>query len=206
MGLENDSHTGKTFLQIVAGKIAQRSAEGVQGAVSRENKNKVVVWELHHDFLSGKIKELKIENKTFASGKTKQLEIAMEDGGKNFTLTIPVDSKYFDQFCAKIGNANLDKKLEIKPYSFIPKGEAKKKSGLNIYQDDKKMDYFFSKENAKGKPFPPEDRMDEEDYKVFKIQERKFYCDYINGMTTPKPTTADVKSTLVPTPDDDLPF
>jgi len=213
MGLSTGNHTSKTYLQIVAGRVAQKSAEGVHGAVSRENKKKEIVWELHHDSISGKIKEMNIEAKTFASGKTKQLEIVIQDADESFILTLPVESKYFDHFCSKIGSANLNKEIIVKPYSFVPKDKPNKISGLNLYQKEKETDsepkklgYYFSPENPEGKPFPPEERMDEDEYKMFKIKERKFYCEYILGMTKLKPAAADVKSTLEPAPDDDLPF
>lgn len=207
MGLNSTSHKKRTYLSIVNGKIAQKVEEGTSGAVSRKNKNEQVIHELLHDSVSGRIKEMKIEQKTFSGGKTKQLEILMDDIGDAFILTLPVDSKFFDQFASKIGNANLEETIEITPYSFTPKGEAKKKSGLNLYQGGNKLGYFFSKENPMGKPFPPEEQMDEEEYRVFKIKERKFYCDYIMGKTAAVVAKANQKiEPSLSLPDDGLPF
>lgn len=170
-------HTKRVYLNIVGGKFAEQVKSDTPGAIERKNKKEKIVYEILNDRTSGYIKEMKVEKTDYG----KALIILMDDVDELYNISIPVDSKFFDTFCAKIGNADLHQMVDLRPYSFENK-EGKKIMGMNIYQNDKKLDYFFSKEDPKGKPFPEGDRLDEEDFKVYKIQERKFYCEYISSL------------------------
>jgi hypothetical protein len=95
-----------------------------------------------------------------------------------------VDSRYFDSFCSKIMNADLNAEIKIAPYDFEPK-DSGRKIGINLFQGSdlkQKLGYYFSKEHPHGKPQPEnfgtlnsKGMLDDEDYKIFKIKERKFY-------------------------------
>lgn len=195
MALTSHSGVKRIYLSIIGGKLAQKVEKGTANAVSRLNKKSEEVWELLHQKVSGMIEEMKIEKKDFGE----QLDITMNDVGERYTISIPVESKWFDSFCAKIGSAQLDKTLEIVPYSFEAKDGSGKKNGINIYQkgnpaaDEKgKLPYYFSKENAMGKPFPPDQKLGDREYKMFKLQEREFYCKYINNMAFNPAKTSDL--------------
>jgi DNA-binding TFAR19-related protein (PDSD5 family) len=201
MALTNSTHERKIYLSIINGKFAQKVEEGTANAVSRKNKKEAIVHELLHDKASGMIQEVKIEKNDFG----KQLVIVMNDLGELYIITIPVESKYFDSFCSKIGNADLSMEIEIVPYSFQPKDKDGKRVGINLYQGGKKLNYYFSKEEPKGKPFPEKDGLDEDEWKMYKIKERKFFCDYIIFLSAPKNEVR----TEIPgraAPGDDLPF
>jgi len=176
MARVNRNVENKIYFNIVSGKFAQRVKEGTAGAVTRfSEKKKENVYEILNDRLTGTIESMSIDKTEYG----KQLVIMMTDEGESYQVTIPVESKYFDSFCSKILSADLSKFLELAPFSFAPDG--KKITGMNIYQDGKKLDYYFTKENPKGKPFA-EDKLDESDWKIFKLQERKFFCEMIDGM------------------------
>ena len=121
----------------------------------------------------------------------KKLVVELEEAADRYTLTLPVESKFFDHFCAKIGNVDRSQLVTIAPYSFVPKGEAHKKSGLNFFQNGVKCEYYFTEKNPQGKPMPASAKLDEDDWKMFKMQERKFYCEYIAKLDEkpePRPT------------------
>ena len=65
----------------------------------------------------------------------------------------------------------------------------------------------FTKENQKGKPFPKDEKLDEDDYKIFKIQERKFFCALIEELNAKLPLYANKEvNTQQENSSDDLPF
>lgn len=199
MGLSNSNSERKTFVNILNGKLTVKCDKDAINAVSRKNKKEQEVWEQYHDKLSGFIEDMKIVATDFG----KVLEINLRDAADLYTLNIPVESKYFDSFCAKIGNANLANEITIAPFSFQPKDKEHKQIGISLYQNGVKLDYYFSSEEPKGKPFP-QGKLDEEDWKVYKIQERKFYQKFIEILMQPKPTET---SRQEPQPQgDDLPF
>ena len=198
MGRTNSDHTQKIYLNIVGGKFAERVTKDTQGAVKRfSEKKQADVWEILNEKTSGMITKMEIEKGDFG----KQLVVTMKDMDETFLITIPVDSKYFDSFCAKIGNADLSKMIELAPYSFIPKNETRKKMGMNLYQEGNKLGYFFSKEDPKGKPFPGDSTLSEDDWKIYKLQERKFYCEFIEKIMGHAPQKASPEQQV-----DDLPF
>lgn len=204
MARTNADHTQKVYLSIVGGRFAERVKSDTPGAVKRYSEKKHEdVWEILNDRTFGLIRGMKIESGDYG----KQLLISMNDVDENYIITIPVESKYFDSFCSKIGNADLGQKIELAPYSFSPKEEEGKRIGMNLYQNSEKLGYFFSKEDSKGKPFPENENLSKEDWKIYKIQERKFYCEYINNfiISGSIEDAADLAAESM-APDDDLPF
>lgn len=181
MGLSNESKVGKTFLNIVAGKFAQRVPEGTNGAVSRKNKKDALVWEMLYDSLSGQITSMKIEKDDYG----KHMAVDVKSGIDTFQVQIPVDSKYFDTFCYKINNVDLSKDVKITPYSFEPSDGSGKKTGMNLYQDGNKIDHYYTKEDPKDKPVPPMyvngQRVDDDEWKIFKLSERKWLMNMISN-------------------------
>lgn len=198
MGFSNSKSERTTFANIVNGKFAIKTNQDNPNAVARVNKKNETVYEILHDKLEAKIVSMKIEKDDYG----KKLVIELEEAADRYTLTLPVESKFFDHFCAKIGNVDRTQLVTIAPYSFIPKGEAQKRSGLNFFQgglteihyqrkpngerDGNKIAYYFTDKNTQGKPMPASAKLDEDEWKIFKMQERKFYCEYITKLGEPK--------------------
>lgn len=204
MARTNSTHNKKIYLSIVGGRFAEKVDKDTAGAVSRKNKKEEIVWEILNDKTSGVIKNMKIDsNESFG----KQLILSMEDIGEEYSITIPVESRYFDGFCNKIQSADLSKQIELAPYSFLPSNSENKKVGMNIYQDGKKLEYFYSKEDQKGKPFPDSEKLEDDEYKIFKIRERKFFCALIEELNAKLPLYANKEvNTQQENSSDDLPF
>lgn len=217
MGRNTGSHTKPIYLNIVKGKIAETVTAETPGAVKRKlekgPKTGQDTYELLCDSLSGMIDSIGVE---MHAEYGQQLRIRIKDADETFLLTIPVESKFFDHFCLKIQSANFKEPITIAPYSFIPKGESKNRSGLNLLQNSVKLNYFYSDKEPKGKPMPTSDNMDTSDWKIFKIQERKFFVAMIPTLAVGKPETQfkNNTSSSTTTPNDlgsggqndDLPF
>ena len=202
MGLTTSNSERTTFLNIIEGKITKKTNQENPLAVARVNKKNVTVYEQQYDKLEAKIVSMKIEKDDYG----KKLVIELEEAADRYTLTLPVESKFFDHFCAKIGNVDRSQLVTIAPYSFVPKGEAQKKSGLNFYQNGVKVEYYFTEKNTQGKPMPASAKLDEDEWKIFKMQERKFYCEYIMKLSEPTVSQPSSKPEPAPQDSDGLPF
>ncbi len=195
----NTNGGGKTFMTIINGKWAEKVEKGIEGAVERKNKKEEIVHELLYNDVSGIITSMVIEKKEFG----KQLNVVIDDVGEAFTLSIPVESRYFDAFVNKIACADFKKPVRIAPFSFIPNGETKPKSGMNIYQvgnpkaitdvkkgQEGKLPYFFTKEAPNGRPQPMKDgqplaegeTLEEEEWKAYFLQVSLFNQKVIEKM------------------------
>ncbi len=110
MARTNTNHENRVYLNVIGGKFAERVKEGTSGSVKRfSEKKKEDVWEILNDRTSGTIKSMKIEKGDFG----KQLLIEVNDVMESYIVTLPVESKYFDSFCAKIGNVKLNDPVEL---------------------------------------------------------------------------------------------
>lgn len=173
MGLNQDNYQKKTYANIFSGKISVQAKEGEEGAVSRTNKNNKTVWEKHYPSITGILESIEVRKNEYL--KAYEYVVHLSDVGEHYYLSIPVDSKYGDTFAKKVPNLKFGIEVTVKPYDFTDK-ENKKRAGINLLQSgwpEDKVPYFFTKENPAGMPWLDE-QVDEEEYKIFKLQLGKF--------------------------------
>lgn len=188
MGLENDEYVKKTYVNIVDGKWAVRCKKDDPKAEERfSEKKKELVYEIKYKSLSGMIAGMNIKTTEFGSV---VLELSLVDVMDSFQLTIPVDSKYFDTFCDRILNVNLNAEVVLIPYSFEG-DQGGKISGMNIYQGGREKEHkvlpFYTREDPKDKPKPegevgPDGRLLKDDWEIYKKRERKFFKELITKL------------------------
>ena len=166
-----------TYVSITGGKLAVRATEGEEGAVSRVNKNNETVWEKLYPSIEGMLESLEVY-KNEKSGW--QYVITLDDVGEIYKITVPCESKYGDNLACKIGALKKGEVYTFKPYDFEDKqlknsaGKPMRQTGLSISRGQEKIQMTITKENPQGRPVAT-GKLDDEDYKVFLIQVRKFY-------------------------------
>jgi len=142
--LEENNNTGK-FLYIYDGKLTMKAKEGEAKAVERKNKNNEMIWEKYFFSISGKITNLAITTGKFGN----QLNISIVDG-ETYILTLLCDSGYFSNFINKLDHIDVKKEIKISPYSLVDSKSGKKRIGISLYQDNKKIEYFITKDKKPG--------------------------------------------------------
>jgi hypothetical protein len=109
-----------------------------------------------------------------------QYIITIDDVGEIYKITIPAESKYGDNLACKLGNLKKGEVYSIRPYDFEDRelknsaGKPLRQTGLSIARGQEKIQMNITKDNPQGRPAST-GKLDEEDYKVFMIQVRKFY-------------------------------
>lgn len=189
MGLIPDNYQKKIYANIFSGKISIQSKEGEEGAVSRQNKNNKTVWEKHYPALSGILESIEVRKNEHL--KAYEYVLHLSDVGEHYYLSIPADSRYGDNFAKKALNLKFGIELTVKPYDFEDKETTKKRTGVNLLQDgwpDNKVPAYFTKEDPKGMPILI-DQVDEEEYKIFKLQLNKFLREAVEKHSTSAVTT-----------------
>lgn len=144
--------SNSTFLKIFGGKIVQESSkpfETEETLKERENKNGTKVYYVEYDSVSGNIRSADIKH--IESLAIDIIELEIVDVVERYVLSIPVDSRFGKSFMMRMMNIDLDKPVEIVPYSFTDK-EDKKVSGLNIFQDGEKLAPVYTRDNPNGLP------------------------------------------------------
>lgn len=217
MGFETTDKTRRTFVSIIGGKFAIRADENTPNARKRHSeKLGKDVWEVVHETFTGRIKSLEIRSSEFGD----QLSILMDDVGDLYEFQIPTESRYFTSFCDRIENVNINDDVKLAPYSFDDKekknshGNPKKVTGINIFQNGKKIEKFYSKDNNGNKPTLKEGYKDA-DLKIFFIQQQEFFKELIPTINANLPDSNLVRSEMGDQSrnepieneaDDDLPF
>lgn len=177
MGATPYSNEKKQYFNIQGFQFTVRAEEGAEGAkmrtIAKKDKTTKDVWEYLFRDISGHIKSIEIKESKFG----KQYEIVIQDVADNMVIQIQTASGYADSLIARLSNIDPSLPVKLVPYSFIPEGKTKKKEGVNIYQNDTKVDPAFTRENPNGQPQPqhPNAEMDEDEWKIYFMQLRKFY-------------------------------
>lgn len=194
MGLEQHKSERKTYVNIVGGKFATKAEEGAEGAVSRVNKNNKTVWEFLHDKLSGTIDSIIVQKNEKLGAYEYILDV--NDIGEHYSVSIPADSKYGDSLASKVPNIAIKTWSLIQPYDFEDKtrinpntGKSQKQTGISIIQNEVKVPSAYTKENPNGLP-QMEGKLDEEEYKIFKIKQRKFFRGVVENLALSRETEA----------------
>lgn len=150
MGLSNKGGGGKTYVNILSSisKFAVKSKEGVEGVVSRENKNGAVVYELLYNSLSAFVKNLSITDSQFGEN----IELEMEDvNGENFCLQIGWGNfSVRNSFVNRLPNIDFTEELEF----VIFEDKDNKKPVFLIKQNGGYVKYAYTNDKPNGRPAP----------------------------------------------------
>lgn len=160
----NSSSGQKHYWGIVNGKLSRKANQGEPGAVSRTNKNNVIVWERHEKGVRGVLVDVNLRESEFDGKKIEQLVVKLRPApGHYHIISLPKESRYYNSFLEKLFSINVNQEIEVKPYNFEDKDTSKKNTGVSIYQIGNKLSSFYKKkngnnwENINGMPAFPKD-------------------------------------------------
>ena len=150
MGLGN-SGNGKTYVQVVNGKLAVRVSKGVAGAVERVltkgiNEGKTI-FETYHPYIDGKITKLTYETKP-VFGASIKVEI-----DEKYIVSVPWKSSMKRNLVSQL--PNIDFSLPLRINVFLDKENAKKNVML-VYQNNEMVKFAHTKTDPNGLPQPVE--------------------------------------------------
>lgn len=219
MGFEPEEERMPTvYVSVLKGSLTTRAKENEAGAVKRENKNGVIVWEHHHkNGVSGVLQNITAAKNPRIDKNPWEFIIELRDATTKFKISIPADSRYGDDLACKIPSLEYGVQTVVKPFDFEDKENKEKKiTGISFIQDGAKVPRFITKENPMGRPVL-EKEVDDDEYKIFQLQVRKFYREMVlHHSNTEKGVPAQIStaatetaSSQAPPPagdEDDLPF
>lgn len=219
----NTERSQQVFIKMVNGKFAESVTKDTQGAVKRYSENKKEdVYERIDSYISGRITEIGLNKGTYGW----EMVLVVRDVDEVYKIQIQTNSGHFSSFANKLPNINLNQDVYLEPYAFDDKekkksnGEPRRVVGMTVKQGGEKILNTYSKE----KPIPdlvfPKGG-DDEDVKMYYMQEEKFYRGVIQKYAGQFTTETEVKSEMqsqngatskthtpekVADPVDDLPF
>ena len=144
----NETTGSMTFYTVYDGKIVCRVPEGTEGASSRiltagKNEGKTV-FEKTYTSLSGYITGGGIVKKEFGTKKVKEIHIRLDDDA---VLQLPMTM--LTPFAQVLGNIDPESEVKFSVY----KNKAGK-TGMNVSQDGKQLEWEHTKDHPNGLPQP----------------------------------------------------
>jgi hypothetical protein len=139
-----------TYLGIKYGKIVQRVPEGTPGAVQRITKAGKPVCEAQYTFVKGKLLEISaFEHEEYGQ----QWTFILQDGSEVYHLQLgeKENTRALTGLLYALPGCDFAKPVAIYPYDFTGK-DGKNRAGVTLKQDDKKVEWFFTREDPKGLP------------------------------------------------------
>jgi hypothetical protein len=135
-------------------KFAVRCNEYDEGAVAREltkgaNAGKKI-YEKKYDEVEGMVKSINYTTKNIGDKSVNQIEVTLNDEGKDFLVQIPWSMRIRDHFIKRIVNVDFKKPISIKLF----KDKEKDTCVLNIKQNDVTVPMSFTKDNPGDLPQP----------------------------------------------------
>jgi hypothetical protein len=207
--IEQEKNNNDIYLKIIDGSLRQKSQEGMPEAVRREwmaGGKSGTAYEIVHPAAFGRIVDVSFYEGEHEGKKFKTLNVTLDENedGKNPVISVGVGTKYAQDILKKLPSVNFDEEVRIRPFSFIPDGEEKAVTGVEITQRDrdekftKKCDNFFIKKEkvgneekwlpangfpARNKPFSEQN---DEEKEIYRIQVRSFLVNYTTENIVPR--------------------
>jgi hypothetical protein len=206
MSKTETSSSNKQYLSIVQGSLRQSVTEGTPEAVRREweaGGDKGVKHEIVFKAITGIITDVNFYDGESNGRKFTNLNIVLDENenGKKPVISVGVSTRYASDILKKLPGVNFDEEVRIRPYAFIPEGEDKTVTGVEITQKDRsgnftrKVDSFFHSKAGDGKtlikngfPKPEGDTRDytSDDWQAFYVQVRRFLVNYTKENICPR--------------------
>lgn len=158
-GLGDRRSSNRMFLSVVNGEFAQRFDKHVEENGERVTEERELVdkngnptgqkvIERYFGSITGLITEAKVEKVDFDGGKKAFfMKFVFQNGDFQFQLSIPTKSGYANSLLKRISATNPDNEIKFEPYAFDDKEKNKRITGINVYENNVKIDPIWTKEN-----------------------------------------------------------
>jgi hypothetical protein len=138
-----------TFVSVINGKFCVRTNESDPKATKRVNKENNTVYEIYHDSLVGKLKNINIRE-SVKYGKSWVFDFVDVSSGDEYHLQMSYSNSLAKAFLKMLPNIDLSKEFKLSPSKKNVDG--KDITSLFINQDGQTVKHAFTKENPNGLP------------------------------------------------------
>lgn len=192
MGLNEG--TNKTFIRISDGQIALSVNSDFPGATKVVNSDTgKVTWVKYYRSIDGYLTKLENKQNHFDK-KSYNWVLTIEDEDKTYELSIKERSGYGRSLMNSLPNVDFTKRITFSPYLKVD--GSNKKATLYLSQDNKNVEWFFTRENPNGLPelVAHTDARGNTTYDDSAIKD--FYLKYVQDVIVPRIEKAAVSSDL----------
>lgn len=140
----------REFYSISAGRVVKKVPEGTENAVERTSSKGNVSYVLEYGSLNGTITSLSVRDTDFGMF----LNIGMQDGIDQFTLSLNLKSKLFSRFAKTLPNIDLEKEIYIGAFPGDPLPNGGIESIISFNQDRMKVEQYYTKDTPHDLPAP----------------------------------------------------
>jgi hypothetical protein len=156
-GAKTEKQSGEKYLTFSNGKFVQRVDENTTGAVARvlekgPNTGKTV-HEIQFEGYEGQIYDLQTEASEYGTRLHIFMDVStVEEPDAKVKISLPLSSGPAKGFLSRVPVLDFNKDVLLKGYNIENKETGRFNSFLVPYQDGKKIEPFYTKENPNGLP------------------------------------------------------
>lgn len=157
-GADNTQSGGIKYLNFMGGKFVQRVPEGTEGSNPRELKKGpntgATVHELHYDTYVGQIYNIDTEDRgEYGVSLNIFIDVSTdEDPDSKVKLSLSLSSGPAKGFLSRLPVIDFAKDVTLKGFSILNKENGRTNQYLVPYQDGKKLESQFTKDNPGALP------------------------------------------------------
>lgn len=169
MGLDNNSGSGRTFVNIKSDREREKN-KAFFYIGNKDNRQEFLG-------LTGLLTDINIVEDEYEKKKFRVVELTLvDDQGETFILKMRLESGYCRMFCNTIENADLSHPIRFSP-SYSEK-DGKKEYKLFLTQHGKSLKHYYTKADPKGLP-PLEQVMFQGELRWDSFKQVQYYVDML---------------------------
>lgn len=160
-----------------------------------------------YDELEGIITDIKYKKEEYNGTESEKLYVSIESDGTTYIVGMHSDSSYARSLLSFLGNADLTRRLNIKPdlRTEVKDNKEYQKYTMFVNQDGKYLKSYFTKEHPNGMPTLKKVTLNGKTA-WDKTDVMEFLKNFVNTKLLPKIKENAVEEQEVETENDDLPF
>jgi hypothetical protein len=178
----------KVYYSIVGGTFVTKVPQGHPDAKERINKLGKQVFEREVGGIEGKIVNIEVEPSDY--GPQLKITTSANSDGKFPVIGIGLETKHGRELLRKIPSLDFSQDVRFIPYKFTPEGADDAISGINLFQNDLKIQSFFWDAEKKvfknNHPTINWDDATESQKKIYKIERDEFLKNHLTKHILPK--------------------
>lgn len=148
MGALGNSGDGRIFINTFQGNFTTRANSETEGAVKRTNKNNKLVYENHFNIMKDVLIQEFEKRASEEYGDSWNIKLAHAKSDETYTLTLPYSGRLTMGVFFRLPNLDINKPMNLRLFWFADE----EKAALVIYQNDQKVEAFWTKDNKGDMP------------------------------------------------------
>lgn len=142
MGAKSNSNKINNYYNISWGKITKKCEPDHPMAVTEVSESGKQYHMIQYDSYQGRLINITKRDGDYGV----EFLLHMQDGSDFDVIQMKLYSSFAEKFMKLLPSVNLEMDIEIKPYDFISRDDGKRRKGVAVFQEGRKIQSKYTKE------------------------------------------------------------